>query len=88
MYAESPQGDMFLPPTKKERAEDEKLIQTPGKKSNSLTAGDACLVAYAVYNTALKTFNMSKILFGGVLFGGQPRHICVYTHAFEGTPRG
>lgn len=28
MCAESPQGETILPPTKKERAEDEKLIQT------------------------------------------------------------
>lgn len=79
---------MFLPPTKKERTENEKLIQTLWEKSNLLKAGKASLVACAVYNSPLKTFNMSKILFGGVLSGGQKRHICVYTHAFEGTPRG
>lgn len=45
-------------------------------------------MACTVYNIALKTFNMSEILFGGVLSGGQKRRIYVYTHAFEGTPRG
>lgn len=88
MCGQSPQEETFLPPIKKERAEDEKLIQTLWKKLNSITAGEGSLVACAVYNTTLKTFDMSKILFGGVLSGGQQRHVCVYTHAFEGAPRG
>lgn len=90
MCGQSPQGETFLPPIKKERAEDEKLIQTLWKKLNSITPGEGSLVACAVYNTTLKTFDMSKILFGGALSGGQRRHtcVCMYTHAFEGTPKG
>lgn len=88
MCAQSPQGKVSMPPTKKERAEDEKLIQTRWEKSNPLTAGEASLVGWAAYNSALKTFNMSKILFGGVLSGGQQRHICVHTRMHLKAPRG
>lgn len=70
MCAQSPQGEMFLPPTKNERGEDESEFKHLEGKSNLLTAGEASLVACTVYNSALKTFGMSKILFGGVPSGG------------------